>query len=96
MERKESFATADSAVRIRSGPPPFGNVWLAGSRWCDESLSDCEFKIHRNFVHVGPFRQVQGLVLKHDAPVVIHNEANGGFARITSFSLPDHFHSYVL
>jgi hypothetical protein len=61
-----------------------------------QSLSDSEFKLHWNFVHIGPFRQIDRPVLKHDAPVVIHDKANGGFCDVTSFSLPDNFHSYAL
>jgi hypothetical protein len=61
-----------------------------------QSLSDSESKLHWNIVHVGPFRPINRPVLKHDAPVVIHDEANGGFCDVTSFSLPDHFHSYAL
>lgn len=48
--------------------------------------SDSKPKPKWKFVNVSPFRQIDGPVLKHDASVIIHDEANRGFRHIISFS----------
>jgi hypothetical protein len=56
-----------------------------------QRLSDGEFKLGRDFVDGGPFGQIRRPALKHNASVVVHDQANGSFRRVTSW-LPDHFH----
>ena len=49
------------------------------------SVSDRELKLDWDFVDVGPFRQVHGPVLEHNASGFVHDEAKACFRGSASF-----------